>query len=60
MANDEGIEAVGLKAETAELGLQWQGESDAGNPYGRDLGSVHDIRADCFEASIGRSGPNGR
>jgi hypothetical protein len=43
MASDEGIEAAGLKAETAEPGLQWQGESDADNPYGRDSGSVHDI-----------------
>jgi hypothetical protein len=38
MASDEGIEAAGLKAETAEPDLQWQGESDADNPYGRDTG----------------------
>jgi hypothetical protein len=43
MASDEGIEPAGLKAETAEPSLQWQGENDADNPYGRDSGSVHDI-----------------
>ena len=38
MASDEGIEPAGLKAETGEPSLQWQGENDADNPYGRDSG----------------------
>jgi hypothetical protein len=38
MASDEGIEPAGLKAETGEPSLQWQGEIDADNPYGRDSG----------------------